>query len=235
MDAVVLKDIPLEPDAGTLMEKFRLKPESDRAEGIRRLAEQASKIAAPKAQYVPCGIDSRGEAHVEAGGVNFHSRVLAVNLEKVHRIFPFVATCGWELETWSRSLEGSLEKFCAEEIKGMALGAAVLTVISHIQEHHCPGQLSMMNPGSLEDWPVSEQKPLFDILGDPVQSVLGVTLLESFLMEPGMTASGIWFPTEERFENCMLCPREECPGRRAPHDPDLYERKYRKKSGSREE
>lgn len=232
MERVLLTDIPLELDATGLLEKYRLEPGSERAEGIRRLVEAASARARPKALYVPCAIDGRGEEHVTAAGVTFRSRVLAVNLEKVHRVFPFVATCGMELETWSRSLAGGLDKFCAEEIKGTALGAAVLAVVAHIQEHHCPGPVSMMNPGSLEDWPVSEQKPLFDVLGGDARSVVGVTLLDSLLMEPGMTASGIWFPAEERFENCMLCPREACPGRRAPHDPELVERRYRKKPGA---
>ena len=194
MDPVVLTDIPLELDPGALMDKFRLKPGSPRGEGIRRLSEEASGLGRPRAVFRPCAIEARGEDRIELGGETFRSRVLAVNLEKVHRVFPFAATCGRELESWSRSLDGSLETFCAEEIKGMALGAAVLTLVSHLQEHHCPGELSMMNPGSLEDWPLSEQAPLFRILGDPVESVLGVTLLDSFLMEPGMTASGIWFP-----------------------------------------
>jgi len=230
VNPVVLTDIPLDLDPTVLMEKFRLKPRTPRAETLRGLAGDASAVARPKAVYRPCGIDSRGDDYVEAGGVAFRSRVLAVNLEKVHRVFPFVATCGRELDAWSRALGGAaLERYWAEEIKGMALGAAVLATASHIQEQHCPGRISMMNPGSLEDWPLSEQAPLFQVLGDLPGSSLGVALLENFRMDPGMTASGIWFPSEQRFENCMLCPREGCVGRRAPYDPDLYEERYRPK------
>lgn len=231
-DAVVLTDIPLKPDPPALMEKLRLKPGTARAESLCRMAEDASVLARPKAMYRPCGIDTRGKDYLGTGGVVFRSRVLAVNLEKVHRFFPFVATCGRELETWSRGLGGALERYWAEEIKGIALGTAVLTVAAHIQEHHCPGPISMMNPGSLEDWPVSEQAPLFRTLGDQTESALGVALLENFLMQPGMTASGIWFPSEQRFENCMLCPREGCVGRRAPHDPELYDKRYRPRKGT---
>ena len=56
---------------------------------------------------------------------------------------------------------------------------------------------------------------------------IGVRLLESFLMHPIKTVSGIMFPTEEAFQSCMLCPRQDCPRRRAPYDPELYDRKYR--------
>jgi len=229
MDPVLLTCIPLRLDAEALIRKYRLEPGSARAERVRRLAEEAADQGRPKAMFLDCGIDARSEDNVVIGGETFRSRVLAVNLEKVHRVFPFAATCGRELESWSRSLNGSLETFWAADIQGIALGAALHALVARMRETHCPGGLSMMNPGSLEDWPLSEQVPLFRVLRDPVQSVLGVKLLESLRMDPGMTVSGIWFPSEARFENCMLCPREACVGRRAPHDPDLYDRMVRKR------
>jgi hypothetical protein len=82
-----------------------------------------------------------------------------------------------------------------------------------------------MAPGSLEDWPIYEQRPLFDYLWDTEQAI-GVRLLDSLLMDPGQTVSGIFFPTESTFESCQLCGRENCPNRKAPFDPDLYEQKF---------
>jgi hypothetical protein len=52
-------------------------------------------------------------------------------------------------------------------------------------------------------------------------------LTESLLMVPVKSVSGIVFANEEEFASCQLCPREDCPGRKAPYDPGLYERKYR--------
>ena len=85
-----------------------------------------------------------------------------------------------------------------------------------------------MNPGSLPDWPIQQQRPLFQLLGDP-NTAIGVELTASYLMEPNKSVSGIRFPTEERFESCMLCPRQDCPGRRSAYDPELYDQKYRAK------
>jgi hypothetical protein len=45
-------------------------------------------------------------------------------------------------------------------------------------------------------------------------------------MNPIKTVSGLLFPTEDAFYNCRLCPTENCPRRKAPYDPDLYDRKY---------
>ena len=98
----------------------------------------------------------------------------------------------------------------------------------HLIDHFQPGKISRMNPGSLPDWPLPEQQQLFALLGGGPASI-GIKLTDSFLMVPIKSVSGIWFPNEESFESCRLCPREKCPGRRAPYDPDLYDRKYRQK------
>lgn len=82
-----------------------------------------------------------------------------------------------------------------------------------------------MSPGSLEDWPVSQQSALFSLLGD-TQHAIGVQLTESCLMVPTKSVSGIRFPMEDSFESCQLCPREDCPGRRAPYDEALYARRF---------
>jgi hypothetical protein len=74
-----------------------------------------------------------------------------------------------------------------------------------------------MSPGSLEDWPISEQPKLFSLFGDTERSV-GVKLTDSLLMIPRKSISGILFPSEEGFVSCRLCPRENCPSRKALYD-----------------
>ncbi len=66
---------------------------------------------------------------------------------------------------------------------------------------------------------------------DVNDAAIGVELTPSFLMVPNKSVSGLRFPTEENWASCMLCPRPDCPNRRAPHDPELFERKYRKQAG----
>ena len=85
-----------------------------------------------------------------------------------------------------------------------------------------------MTPGSLPDWPIEEQRPLFAILGD-IQGAIGVRITEDLVIIPSFSVSGILFPTQISFQSCQLCPREKCQGRRAPYDDKLYERRYRKR------
>jgi len=49
-------------------------------------------------------------------------------------------------------------------------------------------------------------------------------------MIPTKSVSGIYFQTEVRWENCQLCPMENCIGRRAPYSPEL-KKQYEKVTG----
>ncbi len=228
MDSFVLDNIPFQIDTGQLYKNLRIKEGSELVARLNHLVDKAQAIGRPKASYKVAFIESRGDDQVIIDGVMLTSRVLRVNLEKAHRVFPFVATCGIELEEWSVSIDDMLERYWADVIKEMALRVALKHLNEHLIDHFQPGKISRMNPGSLPDWPLPEQQQLFALLGGGPASI-GVKLTDSFLMIPIKSVSGIWFPTEESFESCLLCPREKCPGRRAPYDSDLYDRKYRQK------
>jgi hypothetical protein len=106
-----------------------------------------------------------------------------------------------------------------------ALTRACNFLEEHLKELYGLDKTGMMSPGSLIDWPVEEQRPLFSILGD-IQGSIGVHLTEGLMMDPVQSVSGILFPTDEEFEECSLCPREDCPKRRAPFEEHLYETRY---------
>jgi hypothetical protein len=126
---------------------------------------------------------------------------------------------------WTQAKDDLLEKYYAEEISQMALLAAGDTLLSHLQETYQLGKTSSMNPGSLEDWPITAQTSLFKLLGNPEQAI-GVKLLDSMLMIPNQTVSGIYFVSDSDFSNCELCPRENCSHRQDPYDQNLLNSKY---------
>jgi hypothetical protein len=228
VEPVILHDIPFQIDLEDLKRKLRLKDANPYMQDVHRLAEEARKTGKPKAIYRLAFIDEKGEDRVVIDGVRFESHILRVNLDQAQRVFPYVVTCGVELEDWANRIGDTLYRFWAETIKEMALRYAHAAMEEDLQERYRPGSVSRMSPGSLADWPLQEQRPLFRLLGDGIETI-GVRLNESLLMIPTKSVSGIRFPTEESFESCQLCPREICPNRRAPYDLDLYERKFRKK------
>ncbi len=228
MQPVVLDKIsPLLP-VDDLMERLHVRRDSARAAELMSLIREAEQIGKPRAYCGAANIDERGDEHVVVGGIRFSSRVLVVNTEKSERVFPFVATCGTELETWARGLDSLMHKFWSEEIRIAALRNAILAVSDHLSTTFRLGKTSRMAPGEFEDWPLSEQVPLFQLLGD-TESAVGVRLTESLLMLPTKSASGMFFATAHDFQACMLCIQATCPNRQAPYDPELYERRFRRR------
>jgi hypothetical protein len=223
----ILSEIPFVLDFDALLRRLRLQPDSADSKQLRRMADHAQEIARPKAVYRLAYVDSKEPEAVVVDKVRLASRVLRVNLEQAHRVVVYVATCGHELHEWSESIPDVFERYWTDEIKAMALSCALAASDAHQGKHLDLGRTARMNPGSLADWPLSQQGPLFEILGD-VRSAVGVDLTDSFLMVPNKSVSGLRFPTETSFENCQLCPREACPGRRAPYDPKLYEQRYQR-------
>jgi hypothetical protein len=226
MRHVVLNDIPFDPDVDTLAKELHVRPGSKRMAHLHELLDRGRAIARPRAIYRVVRVEAKGEDYVVVEGTRLTSRVLRVNLGAAHRAFAYIATCGVELGEWARSMESTLDRYEAEVVAGMALAAARQAIARQLEQRYRPGRLGEMNPGSLPDWPLREQRPLFALLGDP-EATIGVQLLSSYLMSPSKTTSGLLFPAEDGYSNCRLCPMEGCPGRKAAYDPDLYERKYR--------
>ncbi len=222
---MISKESPFRIEREQLRENLRVKEGSSLADQLERLIDEAEVVGRPKTCYRVVYVDGKEKDRVILEGVSFTSRVLRVNLEKVHRVFPFVATSGQELEEWAKSIQGLLVQYWVDAIKEMALRWAIQNLSAHLGNRYQPGPLSRMGPGSLPDWPLEEQRFLFAVLGDEPAGI-GVQLSESLLMTPIKSVSGIFFPTEERFESCQLCPRETCIGRRAPYEPHLYDQKY---------
>ena len=227
MTSIILDDIAYQPDPAVLLESLRIRPGSSREQEFDGFLEQALAIARPKVIYKVAFIEEKGTSHVVVDSTRLDSRVLRVNLDQVHRVFPYVVTCGQELETWQETIDDFLHRFWVDAIKESALEAAFQAFDRHLNETFDPGPVSTMNPGSLENWPLPQQRPLFELLGE-VEKAVGVRLTESFLMLPNKTVSGLVFPTTTSFASCQLCPRAVCPNRRAPYDATLFEQKYAK-------
>ncbi|MCP4750775.1 MAG: vitamin B12 dependent methionine synthase [Proteobacteria bacterium] len=225
MDTIVIKDIPFEVDTDFMLKSLRLEGKEKLADEFRRLADEARSIGRPKAAFKRSRIESKGDRFVVIGGRKFVSNVLRVNLNDAETVYPTLATCGAELDEWSKGIDNTLRAFWADAIQQMALAVAVNAADRRLKEHFDPGQTSLMTPGSLNDWPIFEQKQLFHVLGDVAEEI-GVELTESYFMLPLKSVSGIAFESEEQFQSCQLCPKEKCPNRRAPYDEHLFENKY---------
>jgi len=223
----ILDDIPMHLDINEVSKKLHLDKKKGYSNTARELVELASSVIRPKVIYEVSYVGSKNEDAVDIGNVKFTSHVLRVNLDKIGKVFPYIVTIGKELEDNAASFDNLLKAYCLDEIGNMLVELGMEYLEDYLKRRYKLEQLSNISPGSLEDWPITQQKQLFSIFGN-VEDLIGVKLTDSSLMIPKKSVSGIFFPTHVKFYSCQLCPRENCKERAAPYDKNLAE-SYRKK------
>jgi len=221
-DVRLLNNIPLDHDIDKWLRDLEVKTKTQVGERnqIRELIEQATNLIDPRAIFAVVYVEGRTDTAVTLGATIFESTVLRKNLDQVERVFPYIITVGRELEKKAGSVGDLLEQYYLEAVADLALQKTWQYLENYLQKTYRLGQISTMNPGSLSNWPIEQQRELFSLLGDTEKNV-GVHLTESFLMIPRKSVSGICFPTQVKFYSCQLCSRKRCIGRKAAYNPEL--------------
>ena len=225
MNVVLLDNIPLDIQSDQLYSFLKIKPGSKFAGEFDALLSEAAEVARPKAIYKLSFVEINEGDSVQIDGSRVDSRIVKINLNNRGRVFPFIATCGSEIERWTDGLESRIQRFWADTIQLFALAQAIDAMKHDIRERFETGLTSTMNPGSLKDWPVKGLRTIFSVIGDAYKQT-GVELTDSIMMKPLKSASGLEFESAEKFYNCQLCPRSECSMRQADYNERLYQSKY---------
>lgn len=225
----VLRNIPINLELTEVLKRMSTRGNGDYIRTTaQELLEIAQKVAKPKAIYRVSKIQNKSEDSVVIDGVRFISSLLRINLDKVDRVFPHVVTCGEEMDEVSVRYHDALWNYCFDMIKQTVLSLATNYLEDYLKTSYRIEQLSRMSPGDLEFWPINQQKELFSLLGN-VKELIGVTLTPSYMMIPVKSSSGIFYASEERFDDCRLCTIKICSERKSPYDPRLAQR-YRRKA-----
>jgi hypothetical protein len=219
----VLSPIPAPLDLDEVVRALRLDRKPGGEELVRTLLAEAEPLLNPRAAWRSAFVESRSDDTVTIEGRVFRSRILRVNLDNVFRVFPFLITVGPDLENASGRSDDLLHRYYLETLADLALDAARAGFQARLARENGFALLASMSPGSLEDWPLTEQVPLFNLLGE-TPAEIGVRLTDSLLMLPRKSVSGVFFPSAETFLSCRLCARGSCPGRKAPFDPSERDR-----------
>lgn len=219
-----ISDVELNPNSISKM--FRTNVNS-----IRQIIKSLNPAIDIKAAFRVCyQIENDGEI-VTVESIRFASRVLARNVAKVGKVFPFVLTIGKEIDAKIDGTNDLLEKYLLDQICNLVLKKSLKQFENYLTKKYALKKISFMSPGSLNDWPIREQEKLFKLL-QGIESVISVRLTESFLMIPRKSISGIFFPSEVTFYSCQLCPRENCKSRKASFDESKAQEYGIKSSGN---
>ena len=212
-------DIPFDLDVDSILKRLRVRRTNPRLEEMaRELAETARRVARPRAIYRVSHARVIDIETVEVDGVRFTSRALSRNLLDQEIVYPFIATAGRELDELPLPPGDVMRQYYLDLIKTVVLVWGVDYLAERIREKYSLDFVTHMNPGELEDWPITQQRPLFSLFGGAERRI-GVKLMESGVMKPQKSRSGIMFNSPSRFVSCLLCTQVKCPGRRAAYDP----------------
>ena len=211
-------EIPFEE----LLNALHMSAEDDMIDSIAEIHRSAAQIAKPVAIYMPVVPRIKG-GEMFLNGVNFNNRFVYDKLSNCSLVAPYVVSCGREIDEWSKGFGDLFEQFAADTLKQIYLKVIREKLINELANKHFTShkKISWLSPGSLKEWPVSAQVPLFELLGG-VTNDIGVELKEdSLLMLPTKSASGIMFESNGDYENCRYCPRLDCPNRRAGFEGEI--------------
>lgn len=152
----IIEQIPIAFDLESIKCKLDISHnEGNALELLVRLAKEAANRARPKAAFKMCSLDVLNKDQVQIEGVTFTSSLLRQQLAGRSRIFPYLITEGTELAEWSLSLD-LLDQIFVYTLREAIVGQYSSLLEKKILEQYGISQISAMNPGSLEAWPLSE-------------------------------------------------------------------------------
>lgn len=214
----ILQEFDFSVPIGTLAAKCRAEDGTEEYDRLVELLASATAVGRPKALVVAAAVEDVDARTVRVGGVEIVSPFVREKLLQSPVAHAYLLTCGREVDEWSKTLTDFVDAFYVDELKKLWLGCADRAVREEVRGRLPPGaRLASLNPGSLPHWPTEGQRELFGILGD-TEGAVGVRLTESCLMLPSKSVSGLLFSDRSGHVNCAMCPRKDCPNRRATDD-----------------
>jgi hypothetical protein len=215
-------DIPLKIDTAAVIKRMQIRNGNPRMEKMAlELIDIALGVARPKAIYRISQAKVIDRGTVDIDGIQFTSRALSKCLKDQPTVYPLLATAGQELDELPTVKGDLMRQFTLDTIKMVILFSASEYLTNYIKEKHSLNGAAALNPGEFDDFPLSQQKPLFALFGG-AEKQIGVALTSGGALKPTKSRSGILFPNETGFMSCKLCTMLKCPGRRAAYNPEVF-------------
>ncbi|MBN1786602.1 MAG: hypothetical protein JW825_06425, partial [Candidatus Methanofastidiosa archaeon] len=143
-------------------------------------------------------------------------------IEQKGNVHPFVMTLGRDTDGALYGMDDVLSQYILDMLYNLMLVKMERRLRADIKEEFEYDNCSKLSPGSLEYWPLSQQRQLFELLSDGV-SAIDVSLDDKCIMHPTKSLSGIIFQTRIPFSSCIFCSMRDCPGREQPYQIEKME------------
>jgi len=90
----------------------------------------------PKALFEISHVENRLGDSLEIGGRQFTSHILRVNLEKTDTVFPYIVTCGREVDAIEIPEHQLMKYYFLDQIKEVIVRSALSYLLDHIRNNH---------------------------------------------------------------------------------------------------
>ncbi|MBC8275768.1 MAG: hypothetical protein H8E40_12480 [Chloroflexi bacterium] len=133
----VIDNIPVKLELDDVVKKTRLRNvNEDVKEIIHELFDMVRPIAKPKAVFEISCVDNKQGDSLDIGGIRFTSHVLRVNSDKVERVFPYIVTCGREIDEIKIPQSQLLKQYFLDQIKEITVRSALSYLHDYIRANH---------------------------------------------------------------------------------------------------
>ena len=218
----VLDDIPITFTLEHVIGRMRMRAGVDKARKVaEELLELVKERAVPKAVYrASVAVNDGKKLYVD--NVLMKSYAPLLRFESPETVFPYVATCGTEIQEVDIPKREILRYYIFNVIKELLLFSAIQYLKKYLVSTYRLKDLTHIGPGEAFG-PIWQQKELFSIIGN-VEELIGVRLSPHYLMLPEKSSSGMLFETSVEIERCVICPQVKCISRRQAYAPEILTR-----------
>lgn len=220
MKTVLVDHIEAEVTKEDVLRKLGMPADHRFGAAIEEVIADAKTVANAKLLYAEAKIEARTEDTVTISGVEFKGKDLVNALKDVDTVYPYICTCGKELNDYAMNSKDLVNMLYLDYIAHYYLLQSSIELSSRID--NLLGTRSMcMTPGSFDEWQLAENIPIFMVL-DKGEGT-GVALAENGIMYPAKTVAGIRFKAPACENKCEICMKKDCAERKADFDKIVYE------------
>ncbi|HCX64156.1 MAG TPA: hypothetical protein DHN33_02960 [Eubacteriaceae bacterium] len=188
----IIKEIPVQIDKEKARQHMRIRSNKSILDTFEEVYRKIHEYAKPKGMYFKAPIVAQEEDGVTIENKRLFSRHLAESTKDNRYLYPYVITCGMELEEYYQKADDLMEQFMIDGMSALVLEMTTDYIADQIKKEEQIENLAYHIPGALNDWDMEEQIKIFDLFED-VEKEIGVTLSESYIMRPSKSVSGVYY------------------------------------------
>jgi hypothetical protein len=207
---LILENIKIEFDPARLAADMHLDINMAEFLEFKELIEQVESIAAPRVLLSELAVIGADDSRLISSAGEFNCSLLAQLAGECKFIFPFIATCGKEMENLGSDISDPLQLYWLDFLKEYALETAFQKAKAETSKK-CHGQIiTSLIPIDDELWPLSGLREIFGVFAASDIEYLGVKLTEYLCMKPTKSRAGVFFSSHEKVDLCSLCSVKKC-------------------------